>query len=187
MAGRGGCDRCDSEAVFELAEGSLAQGRKSEVLNHLRECPGCSERYEREKRLSECLSASFVVSGGVANRPAATSLCRDVAMSIPTRSGKARAAWIALALGLFLVAGFAMSVGGNSPVVTASGLVDEFWTSSSMLADTFMMFLSLVAPIILIAFAVGAALDLVIAAFVVAARRHSGGRTAHRAAETRKA
>ena len=50
--------RCDPEAVFELADGTLGAQRGREIRAHLEDCPVCRELYERELELNALLRTS---------------------------------------------------------------------------------------------------------------------------------
>jgi predicted anti-sigma-YlaC factor YlaD len=76
---------CDPESVFELADGSLGSEREREIRAHLRGCSSCRTLYERELRLNASLSSLELEE--------TNSVCRSVAMALPTRSTKARFLW----------------------------------------------------------------------------------------------
>lgn len=160
---------CDPEAVFELVDGALGPNRRREVSSHLERCPGCRGHYEREKALSENLcsmeSAKFE----------APSVCREVAMALPTRSARMRFLWAALAVGILLSAGVALSLDGMNPFVMASGPLGVFWGVGSGAADVAAMMLSFVGPIIVVAFAAGAVFDILVAGVVFSALRRQAG------------
>ncbi|MGI8540085.1 MAG: anti-sigma factor family protein [Rubrobacteraceae bacterium] len=165
-------NRCDSEAIFEFVDGALGPKRKKEVASHLEGCPGCRGRYEREKALSKSLC-----SVGDGSFEAPPSVCREVAMALPTRSVKVRFLWAALALGILLSAGAALSLDGMSPFIMASGPLEMFWGVSSGFADVAAMMLSFAGPIIAVALVVGAMFDILVAGVVFSALRRRAGET----------
>ncbi len=167
---------CDPEVVFEFVDGALGPKRKKEVSSHLEGCPGCRGHYEREKALSESLCS--VGDGGFEAPP---SVCREVAMALPTRSAGMRFLWAVLALGIFLSAGFALSLGGSSPLAMATGPLEIFWGVASGFADLAMMLASFAGPAIVVALIVGAILDILVAGFVFSAMRRRGASEARRA------
>ena len=164
---RGPCN-CDPEMIFELADGTLSQDRKYEAQEHLRACPECQEIYQREVDLNaylECLEPSEARS---------RSVCRGVAMALPTRPFRARVLWGVLALALMLTALLALNFSGTNPVTSATSVVDVLWSLVSGLADLIVTVFVMAGPIILIALLLGAIADVVIAAAVFsAARRNS--------------
>lgn len=166
---------CDPEAVFELVDGAMAPARRRELFSHLESCPGCRDYYEREKTLSDDLS-----SMRDAGFEAPPSVCREVAMALPTRSVKMRFMWAVLALGILLSAVFALSLDGRSPFVMVTGIVDVLWSVASGFADVAAMMLGLAGPVIVVALVVGAVLDILVAGVVFSAMRR-------RASETRRA
>lgn len=164
---------CDPEAVFELADGALGPNRRRELFIHLEKCPGCRGHYDREKALSESLC-----SVGDGSFEAPRSVCREVVMAIPTRSGRTRFVWAILALGLFFSAGAALSLDGTNPFVVASGPFEVLWSVASGFADAAMMMLSFAGPIIAVALVAGAVFDILVAGVVFSAlRRRQAGET----------
>lgn len=162
---------CDPEAVFELADGALGPSGRREMLSHLEGCPGCKKSYEHEKKLTRGLG------GTGAPEPAFRSVCREVAISLPTRTAKARLSWAALAAFILLVTVVAMSLEGTSPVVPATGTLDMFLGFASLFADLSATMLAFAAPVIVIALAAGAIFDAVIAGVVYSAIRRRTGQT----------
>ncbi len=119
--------RCDPEPVFELAEGSVGPEREREIRAHLRECSGCRSLYERELRLNASLaSLEFEETDSV---------CRSVAMALPTRSTKARLLWAVLAVVLLLTASVAMIFFGTNLAVVVVDAMNVFWGFVAGLAD----------------------------------------------------
>ena len=150
--------RCDPEAVFELADGALGAQRASEARAHLDECPGCRELYEEELQLNTLLRSTELAE--LRSR----SVCPMVAMALPTRPLKARLLWASLALILLLVASLALGLDGTNPVVFAANALGLFWGVVSGFADVARTTVVAAGPILLVALAVGALLDLCLAA-----------------------
>jgi hypothetical protein len=157
--------RCDPEAVFELADGALGANRAREARAHLDECPGCRELYEEELQLNALLRSTELVG------PGSRSVCPMVAMALPTRPLKARLLWVSLALILLLVASLALSLEGSNPVVFAVNALGLFWGVVSGFANVARTTVVAAGPILLVALAVGALLDLCLAAALLWATR----------------
>lgn len=155
--------RCDPEAVFELADGALGAEREREVRAHLGRCPGCRALYESELELNASL--------GSLEFEEPRSVCRVVAMALPTRSLKVRLAWAGLAMILLLLASLALSLDGTNPAVFAVDALVVFWSLVSGAADVVRVLLTAVGPALLVAFAVGALVDLIIAAVYLSVSR----------------
>ncbi len=150
--------RCDPETVFELADGGLGAKRAREARAHLDECPECHETYERELVLNALLRSSEL------GDPRARSVCRSIAMALPTRPLKVRILWASVALVLLVVASLALSLDGANPLVLAMNTLGVFWGLVSGFADMARTTLVAAGPILLAALAVGALLDLCLAA-----------------------
>jgi anti-sigma factor RsiW len=148
--------RCDPEAIFELADGALGPGRAYEIRAHLNDCPGCQELYERELELNAYLRSMEFAEP--------RSVYPQVAMALPTRPLKARLLWTVLTLVLLLVASLALSLDGTNPMVFAVSALGTFWSLVSGFADVVQAVLVVAGPVLLVALAAGALLDLVIAA-----------------------
>ena len=160
--------RCDPEAVFELADGALGAERGREARAHLDECPGCRELYEEELQLNALLRSAELAE------PRSRSVCPMVAMALPTRPLKARLLWASAAVVLLLVASLALSLDGANPAVFAVNALDAFWGVVSGFADVVSATLVAVGPILLVALAVGALLDLcLVTAFLWTTRRRA--------------
>jgi anti-sigma factor RsiW len=157
--------RCDPEAVFELADGALGAQRASEARAHLDECPGCRKLYEEELQLSTLLRSAELAE------PRSRSVCPMVAMALPTRPLKARLLWASLALILLLVASLALGLDGTNPVVFAANALGLFWGVVSGFAEVARTTVVAAGPILLVALAVGALLDLCLAALLLWATR----------------
>ena len=160
---RPGGPRCDPERVFELADGGLSPDAEREARAHADRCPGCRELYEEELRLSACIRS---VEMGLTR-----SVCREVAMALPTRLVGGRILWAALALALLAAVSLALSLDGTNPAALAVDAVGAFWGFVSGLAEVAEAFLVAAGPALLVAFGVGAVLDLLIAGVVLSVSR----------------
>ncbi len=160
---RPGGPRCDPERVFELADGGLPAGAELEVRAHLGRCPACRELYEDELRLNACIASLEVGE--------ARSVCREVAMALPTRLVGGRILWAALALALLGAVSLALSLDGTNPPALALDSVVAFWGFVSGLAEVAEAFLVAAGPGLLVALGVGAILDLLIAGVVFSVSR----------------
>ncbi len=161
-----GCN-CDPALVFELADQALGPRREREVRRHLDECPGCRELYERETRLNVCLCSLDLPGANLG------SVRESVAMALPTRPVKARILWALVALGLLATALFALGTQGVNPAAFVIEAVQAFQNASMILTDVLDTTLAVAGSVILLALAVGAVLDLLLAAilFSVVRRR----------------
>jgi predicted anti-sigma-YlaC factor YlaD len=148
--------RCDPQVIFELADGALGPEQTREIRDHLETCSGCRKLYEKELRLSAFLGSLELAEP--------RSVSPSVAMALPTRPLKARLLWAALALALLLVASLALSLDGTHPAVFAVNALGVFWGVVSGFADLARSILVAIGPILLVALAVGALLDLSLAA-----------------------
>jgi len=160
---RPGGPRCDPERVFELADGGLPAEAELEVRAHLGRCPACRELYEDELRLNACIGSLEVGE--------ARSVCREVAMALPTRLVGGRILWAALALALLGAVSLALSLDGTNPPALALDSVVAFWGFVSGLAEVAEAFLVAAGPGLLVALGVGAILDLLIAGVVFSVSR----------------
>lgn len=156
---------CDPEVIFELAERTLDEDRKRRVLAHLEECPGCRELYEREMSLNAFLGS--VEFAELRSR----SVCRGVAMALPTRPVKARLMWAVLALGLLVVALLALAVGGAQPTGFFTGLLGASWGVVVAGVEMVHTLLATAGWMMLAALMFGAIVDLIIAAAVLSLTR----------------
>jgi hypothetical protein len=155
---------CDPESVFELADGSL--GSEREIRAHLRDCSSCRTLYERELRLNASL--------GSLEFEETNSVCRSVAMALPTRSTKARFLWAVLAVALLLSASVAMILFGTNLAVLLVDAMNVFWGFVAGLADVLQVVFAAFGQALLIALAIGAFVDLAIAAvYLGVSRRHT--------------
>ena len=147
---------CDPEPVFEMADGSLAPEREREIRAHLRGCSRCQTLYEKELRLNASLcSLEFEET---------SSVCRGVAMALPTRSTKARFLWAALAVVLLLTASVAMMLYGTNLAVIVIDAMNVFGGFVGGFADVIQVVFAAIGQALLVALAIGAFVDLVIAA-----------------------
>ena len=162
---RGRESLCDPEMIFELADGALGPEREREIRAHLRRCAECRDVYEKELSLNAFLDTLQFAE------PPAQSVCRGVAMALPTRPLKARFLWAALALALLVVASLALSLDGTNPAAFAVDALDVFWGLVSGFADVISAVFVAAGTVILGALAVGALLDLLIAATVLVLTR----------------
>jgi anti-sigma factor RsiW len=157
---------CDPEPMFELADGSLSPEREREVRAHLKDCKGCQALYERELRLNVSLCSLAL------DEP--RSVCRGVAMALPTRSTRARLLWAGLAVALLLTASVILMLGGTNLAALFVEAMGAFWGLVAGFADVVQVVFAAVGPALLIALAVGALVDLVIAAvYLSLARRRA--------------
>lgn len=160
---RPGGPRCDPERVFELADGGLPPEAEREARTHVNRCPACRELYEDELRLSACI--------GSLKLGEARSVCREVAMALPTRLVGGRVLWAGLALALLAAVSLALSLDGTNPAALVADSVGAFWGFVSGLAEVAEAFLVTAGPVLLVAFGVGALLDLLIAGVVLSVSR----------------
>ena len=151
------CPRpCDHESVFELADGSMAPEREHEIRAHLRDCSGCRTLYETELRLNASL--------GSLEFEETRSVCRGVAMALPTRSARARLLWAALAVVLLLATSVATMLYGTNLAVLFIDAMNVFLGFVAGFADVIQVVFAAIGQALLIALAIGAFVDLVIAA-----------------------
>lgn len=156
---------CDPEEIFELADGALGPEREHEARAHLAACPPCRRLYEKELHLNSSLCYLQ------AAEPPCRSVREGVAMALPTRPLKARLVWVAVAMALLIAASLALSLDGATPAALAVNAVGFFWGLVSGVSDVVRTALSAAGPTILVALAVGALVDLCIAATVLFATR----------------
>jgi hypothetical protein len=155
---------CDPEPIFELADGSLGPEREREVRTHLRDCNGCRNLYESELRLNASL--------GSLDFEQPRSVCQGVAMALPTRSLRVRLLWAGLAVVLLLTTSMTMMLGGSNIAALFIEAVGVFWGFVAGMADVIQVVFAIVGPALLVAFAVGAAVDLgIVAVYLAVSRR----------------
>jgi len=92
-------------------------------------------------------------------------------MALPTRPLKARLLWAALALALLLAASLALSLYGTNPAVFAVNALGLIWGLVSGFEDVVRTMFVATGTALMIALGVGALLDLLIAATVLALTR----------------
>jgi hypothetical protein len=155
--------RCDPEPIFELADGSLGPEREREVRAQVGDCEDCRSLYERELQLNASL--------GSLDFEQPRSVCQGVAMALPTRSVRARLLWAVLAVVLLLIASAAMLLEGSNPAALVIETAGVFWGFVAGMADVVQVVFAVVGPALLVALAVGAVVDLAIAAVYLAVFR----------------
>jgi hypothetical protein len=161
-----GPPHCDPEPIFELADGTLGPEREREVRAHLRSCRGCLDLYERELRLNASL--------GSLDFEEPRSVCRGVAMALPTRSLRARLLWAALAVVLLLSASVTLVLGGANLAVLFVEVVSVFWGFVAGVADVIRVVFAAIVPALLVALALGTLVDLVaVAVYLSVSRRRA--------------
>jgi predicted anti-sigma-YlaC factor YlaD len=154
---------CDPESVFELADGSLAPEREREIRSHLRDCGSCRALYERELRLNASL--------GALEFGQTRSVCRGVAMALPTRSARARLLWAALAVVLLLAASVAMMLYGTNLALHFIEATNVFLGFVAGFADVIQVVFAAIGRTLLIVLAIGAFVDLALATVYLAVSR----------------
>ena len=154
---------CDPEPIFELADGSLAPERERELRAHVRDCGGCRALYERELRLNASL--------GSLEFEETKSVCRGVAMALPTRSTRSRLLWAGLAVALLLTTSIAMMFSGTNLALFAVDAMNVFLGFVVGFADVIQVVFAAIGQALLVALAIGAFVDLVIAAVYLAVSR----------------
>ena len=164
---------CDPEKVFELAEGNLETDQEREVREHLASCAGCQERYERELGLNAYLS-SLDVSRLCSSR----SVCQGVAMALPTRPAKVRILWGLLASALLVAALVSLELNGTEPVTLAMSALGTCWGLVAGSAHVTRAVFAAAGTTILLALALGALTDVLIALAVVSVSRGRRAREA---------
>ena len=166
-------DACDPEKVFELTEGNLETDQEREVREHLASCAGCQEWYERELDLNAYLS-SLDVSRLCSSR----SVCQGVAMALPTRPVKVRILWGLLASALLVAALVSLELNGTEPVILAMSALGTCWGLIAGSAHVARAVFAAAGTTILLALALGALTDLIIALVVVSVSRGRRAREA---------
>jgi hypothetical protein len=154
---------CDPEPVFELADDSLGPEREREVRAHLRDCRGCLDLYEKELRLNASL--------GSLDFEEPSSVCRGVAMALPTRSVRARLLWSGLAVVLLLTTSVTLMLGGTNLAALFVEAISVFWGIVAGLADVIQVVFAAVGPALLVALTIGALVDLVMVAIYLSVSR----------------
>ncbi|TCJ15663.1 hypothetical protein E0L93_12675 [Rubrobacter taiwanensis] len=154
------------EDIFQLVEGELDPGRRRALRAHLRGCAACRERYERELMLSDSLR-----SLGRSELRETPSIACQVAMALPTRSGRARIMWTLFGAVLFALAVVALELRDVSLITAGMEVLGFSWGVASGLAGMLRIFFTAAGSFILLALAVGALIDLGIAAGWILFRR----------------
>ncbi len=154
---------CDPEPIFELADGSLGPEREREVRAHLSVCNGCRTLYKRELDLNASLGCLEFEEPG--------SVCCVVAMALPTRSLKVRLIWAGLAVVLLLTTSVALILYGTNLAVLVVDALNVFWGFVSGFADVIQVVFAAIGPALLVALAIGALVDLIIAAVYLSVSR----------------
>ncbi len=162
---------CDPEKVFELADGGLGPEQQRKVKEHLTSCQGCRELYERELDLNACLN-SLDFSGICCSG----SVCRGVAMALPTRSARMRIVWGLLACALLVVALVSLKFNGTEPVILAMSTLSVCWGFVAGAAKVARAVFTTAGPTILLMLVLGALADVVIALAVLFVSRNRRAR-----------
>ncbi len=154
---------CDLEKVFELADRvggpeGLDHEQERKIREHFVSCAGCRELYEREIELNACLD-SLEFSGMHSCR----SVCRGVAMALPTRSARARVLWGLLAVALLVAALVSLERNGTEPVILVMSTLGVCWGFVLGSTDVARAVFAAAGPTILLALALGALADILIA------------------------
>lgn len=167
----GGC--CSAEEIFEYVDGSLESGREREVRDHLRRCGRCDVLRERERSLSAALRAPGLREMGWLEEPgdARGGVSQRVAMALPTRSPYARAMWGGGAAVILVAALISLSSHSAAPLSVVARVMSICWGLTSGLSDAVGVLLAVSGSTILAALVVGALMDVLIAATVIAAAR----------------
>ena len=164
---------CGPEEIFEFCEGTLSLARGREVRDHLKRCSRCRSLYEQEMSLSEALSSPEAREGEWPGESggAQAGVSHRVAMALPTRSVAAKAMWgggAAMLLGMALIS---LSLHSVQPYTFITHFMGVCWGLISGISDAAGIVLTVSGSTILIALLVGAFVDVLIAATLVAAAR----------------
>lgn len=149
---------CDPQRVFELAEGELPAQTERELRGHMDACPACRALYREELELSARIASLDVGE--------TRSVCRNVAMDLPTRLTAVRIAWASLAVVLLAIATISLSLDGTNPAALVIDVLGAFWGFVSGLTDVAESLLVVAGPALLLALGIGALVDLAIAGVV---------------------
>ena len=163
---------CDPGKVFELADGSLETGQEPEVREHIASCSGCRELYECELDLNTFLSSLDF------SRVRARSVCQGVAMALPTRPTKVRVLWGLLASALLVAALVSLELNGTEPVILTMSILGACWGLVAGSADVARAVFAAAGTTILLALALGALADVLIALAVISVNRGRRAREA---------
>ena len=157
---------CDPEKVFELAEGNLEICQEREAREHLASCAPCRELYERELDLNASLSSLDLFEAC-----SVRSVCQGVAMALPTRAAKVRILWGSLASALLVVALVSLELNGTEPVSVAMTVLGTCWGLIAGSAHVARAVFATAGTTILLALALGALMDVLIALAVISVSR----------------
>lgn len=164
---------CGSEEIFEFCEGTLEPARAREMRDHLRSCSRCRSLYEQEISLSAALSCAESREeerrGEFARARAGAS--QRVAMALPTRSVAAKVMWGGGAAALLTMALISLSLHSVQPFTFITHFMGVCWGLTSGISDAAGILLTVSGSTILIALAVGALVDALIAATLLIAAR----------------
>lgn len=166
-----GC--CGPEEIFEFCEGTLEPVHAREMRNHLRSCSRCRRLYEQEMSLSEALSSPEIREGEWPGESGGTQagVSHRVAMALPTRSVAAKIMWGTGAAALLVMALISLSLHAVQPFTFITHFMGVCWGFISGISDAAGIILTVSGSTILIALLVGAFMDVLIAATLVAAAR----------------
>ncbi len=164
---------CDPEKVFELADGELGTELEQKIRGHLAFCQRCSELYERELDLNASLS-----SLGSPKICCSGSVCKGVALALPTRSARVRLLWGLLAGVLLVVALASLKFNGTEPVILAMSTLSACWGFVAGAAKVAHAIFTTAGPTILLMLVLGALTDVLIALAVVFVSRNRRAREA---------
>ncbi len=153
---------CDPEKVFELAEGNLETDKEREARVHLASCAGCRELYERELDLN-----TYLNSLDLFEECSVRSVCQGVAMALPTRPTKVRVLWGLLASALLVAALISLELNGTEPVSVAMTVLGSCWGLIAGSAHVARAVFATAGTTILLALALGALTDVLIALAVL--------------------
>lgn len=158
---------CSAEEIFEFCEGSLEPGREREIRSHLRRCAACRGLHEREMSLSAALSGAGDGDSGDSRVRAA----RKVALALPTRSAAARLVWGAGAAALLAAALLSLALHAVQPISFVTDFMATCWGLTSGVSDAAGILLIVAGPTLFVALIVGAFVDALIAATLLAVAR----------------
>lgn len=160
---RAGGPCCDPQRVFELAEGELSPDDEGSVRGHLKGCRACMDLYQEELEINARIGSLEVGE--------TRSVCREVAMALPTRLTGVRIVWAGLAVMLLAIASLALSLDGTNPASFAVEALGAFWGFVSGLSNVTESLLVATGPVLLLALGFGALVDLTIAGVILSVTR----------------
>lgn len=164
---------CEPEDIFEFCEGMLDPARARDTRDHLRSCSRCRSLYEQEMSLSAALTSP---EAREEERPrrfahAQAGASRRVAMALPTRSVAAKAMWGGGAAALLGMALISLSLHSVQPFAFITHFMGVCWGLTSGISDAAGIILTVSGSTILVALIVGALVDALIAATLLAVAR----------------